>query len=123
MFVAPTRFAAGIPHKVHQAAAFGVPSVTTSLLARQLGWEDGRDLLVADSPDGFASAVQRLYTDQDLWRSIRSNALKRIADDCSVERFREALRETLRGGVSTELRTAPSVPPTDRTRKTVGSKA
>ena len=123
VFVAPTRFAAGIPHKVHQAAAFGVPSVTTSLLARQLGWEDGRDLLVADSPDGFASAVQRLYTDQDLWRSIRSNALKRIADDCSVERFREALRETLRGGVSTELRTAPSVPPTDRTRKTVGSKA
>lgn len=99
VFVAPTRFAAGIPHKVHQAAALGVPVVTTSLLARQLGWEDGRDLLVADTPETFASAVHRLYSDQDLWESIRTNALQRITTDCSVVRFREALRETLGGAV------------------------
>lgn len=122
VFVAPTRFAAGIPHKVHQAAAYGVPTVTTSLLARQLGWKDGLDLLVADTPEGFAAAVHRLYTDQDLWKGIRSNALKRIADDCSIERFRKALSETLKGDVPAQL-TAPSFPPTGRSHKTVRSNA
>lgn len=40
IFVAPTRFAAGIPHKVHEAAANAIPSVTTSILAKQLRWAD-----------------------------------------------------------------------------------
>ena len=33
VFIAPTRFAAGIPHKVHEATANGIPCVTTELLA------------------------------------------------------------------------------------------
>ena len=39
VFIAPTRFAAGIPHKVHEATAMGIPSVTTPLLAEQLDWQ------------------------------------------------------------------------------------
>src|SRR5262249_4608399 len=38
VFVAPTRYAAGIPHKAHEAAARGIPIVATPLLASQLGW-------------------------------------------------------------------------------------
>jgi glycosyltransferase involved in cell wall biosynthesis len=37
IFIAPTRYAAGIPHKVHEAAAHGLPCVATELIARQLG--------------------------------------------------------------------------------------
>ena len=37
VFVAPTRYAAGIPHKVHEAAARGVPIVATPLLAIAAG--------------------------------------------------------------------------------------
>src|SRR5262249_14438914 len=47
VFIAPTRYAAGIPHKVHEAAARGVPVVATPLIASQLGWTDGDCLLVA----------------------------------------------------------------------------
>jgi len=36
VFVAPTRFAAGVPYKVHEAASFGLPVVATDLLRRQL---------------------------------------------------------------------------------------
>ena len=43
VFVAPSRFAAGLPHKIHEAAARGIPVVATSLLAEQLGWRDGAD--------------------------------------------------------------------------------
>ena len=48
IFVAPTRYAAGMPYKVHEAASFGLPVVASELLRRQLGWQSGRDLLVAE---------------------------------------------------------------------------
>ncbi len=95
VFVAPTRFAAGIPLKVQQAAASGVPVVATSLLASQLGWSNERELLVADTPEAFSDAVYRLYTDPALWTQIRNNALQRIVKECSIEGFRSALQRAL----------------------------
>ena len=95
VFVAPTRYAAGIPHKVHQAAALGVPVVATSLLARQLGWRNGEHLLVADTPDEFAKAVTRLHGNAQLWANIRAGALGRVAQDCDPSVFAAALRGAL----------------------------
>jgi O-antigen biosynthesis protein len=92
IFVAPTRFSAGIPHKIHEAAAHGLPTVTTSLLGRQLGWEAGNDLLMADDDDSFANACIRLYQDQQLWNRLRQNALDRVPKECLPEAFSERLR-------------------------------
>lgn len=89
--VAPTRFAAGIPHKVHQAAAFGVPVVATTLIAEQASWLDGHDLLAASDASGFAEACTRLHRDEALWTAIRGNALDRCAADCSPETFRRSV--------------------------------
>src|SRR4029077_5049853 len=71
LFVAPTRFAAGIPLKVIHAAAHGLPVVCTSLLARQLGWSDGDDLLTADTAKDFAERCALLYSDGALWLHLR----------------------------------------------------
>ena len=87
IFLAPTRFAAGVPHKAHEAAAYGVPMVTTSLIASQLDWQDGGELLAADEPQAFAAAVARLYAEQALWENLRQNALDRVATDCSRATF------------------------------------
>ena len=95
LFIAPTRFAAGIPMKVHEAAARGLPVVATSLLARQLGWRSGEELLVADAPDAFAQACARLYTDAELWARIRAAGLGAVERDCSPERFRSTVAEVL----------------------------
>ena len=91
LLVAPTRFAAGIPHKIHQAAAFGVPVVASDLLVRQTGWVAGRDLLAASDAAAFADACANLYSDRLLWKRIREAALERCAEDCSPARFREAV--------------------------------
>ena len=88
VFVAPTRYAAGIPHKVHQAASLGVPIVATSLLARQLGWEHEKHLLVADTAEAFASAIQRLFADPKLWMRLREAALQKVSEECNSEEFR-----------------------------------
>lgn len=87
VFIAPTRFAAGIPIKIQEAAARGVPVVGRSLLARQLGWQDERDLLVGDTPQAFATACARLYRDAALWHRVRNAALDRVAIDCDPAKF------------------------------------
>lgn len=100
VFIAPTRFAAGIPHKVHQAAAMGVPVVTTSLLASQLGWRSGESLLAADTAKDFATAVASLYRNEILWNNLRDSALSRIKSDCDPTRFRDTLLHALEGDKS-----------------------
>ncbi len=96
VFIAPTRFAAGMPMKVHEAAAHGLPVVATSLLAEQLGWNDGLELLVADGADAFAAACARAYTDAALWERLRTEALRRVGVDCDPARFRDEVRALVR---------------------------
>jgi O-antigen biosynthesis protein len=97
IFVAPTRFAAGIPHKVHEAAAHGLPVVTTSLIANQLGWKHEYELLVADNPEDFAQQCLRLYEDPTLWKQLRNNALKKVEQECSPRYFTATLKNILKG--------------------------
>ncbi len=92
LFVAPTRFAAGVPLKIYEAAAHGLPVVATPLLAAQLGWQPGTDLLTGESADAFADACAALYRDAELWNDTRSNALRRMNDDCSPEAFSAQLK-------------------------------
>ena len=78
VFVAPTRFAAGIPLKAYDAAAHGVPIVTTPLVAAHLGWEAGRDLLVGDGAPALALRCAEAYRDGPLWRRLRDGALAQV---------------------------------------------
>lgn len=87
VFIAPTRYAAGIPMKVQEAAARGLPAAVTPLLARQLGWADGEAVAVGESAEAFALACQRLYQDPALWETVRSGALARIAAECEPAAF------------------------------------
>ncbi len=90
VFIAPTRFAAGIPFKVHEAASHGLPVVATRLLAGQLGWDDGAVLACdAADPAAFAAAVVELYRSETLWQTTRDRALARIARDCSPTAFKD----------------------------------
>ena len=95
VFVVPTRYSAGIPYKAHEAAAFGVPLVVSSLIAEQLSWKDHDECLVANSATEFAQACCRLYGDPRLWGVVRSNALRRIARDFSETAFSHAISSLL----------------------------
>lgn len=95
VFVAPTRFAAGIPIKVYDAAARGVPVVMTPLLAEQIDWRHEREVLVAGSPQEFVTQCQRLHNDRDLWKHIRAQALNRVKQDCDPQRFSRNVADLL----------------------------
>jgi glycosyltransferase involved in cell wall biosynthesis len=104
VFVAPTRYAAGQPYKVFEAASFGLPVVATELLRQQMNWESGQDLLSAEDwhPERFAQQVIALYQNEALWQRIRAGALERLRQENSRDRYVEAIGRILgpadRGG-------------------------
>lgn len=97
VFIAPTRFAAGIPHKVANAALHGLPVVATSLLAGQLGWRHDTELADGgdNDPERFAAQVGRVYCDESAWHTLRSAALRRAREDHGPEALRTALGRAL----------------------------
>jgi GT2 family glycosyltransferase len=95
VFVAPTRYGAGLPHKVHEAAARGLPVVATPLLVAQLGWQDGLHLAVGAGSDEFAAKCIDLYTNEMNWTKIRQAALDQIRKECSIEAFEARLKRIM----------------------------
>jgi glycosyltransferase involved in cell wall biosynthesis len=97
VFIAPTRFAAGAPYKVFEAASRGLPVVATELLREQLGWTAGQEILSADSSDpaGFAAGVLELYRNESLWQAIREGALRRLERENGKAGFTEAVAAVL----------------------------
>ena len=73
VFVAPILVGGGIIVKVLDAMAAGTPVVTTSYGNEGIGASPGRDLLVADDPEGFSSAVVRIFQDKELAEKLSSN--------------------------------------------------
>jgi GT2 family glycosyltransferase len=102
VFLAPTRFAAGIPFKVHEAASMGVPVMATDLLARQLGWQAGLDIVAcsAGKPAVFGGMLMALYSDEILWNTIRNEALERIKTECSCDAFTSKIGRILKLNVN-----------------------
>jgi GT2 family glycosyltransferase len=96
VFIAPTRFAAGIPHKIHEAAANGLPVAATRLLATQLGWTE-RELAIADDAAAFAAQCIELCTNADRWRLQRDAALARAREECSPSAFKRQVARILAG--------------------------
>lgn len=78
VFVVPLRRGGGTRLKVLDAMARGVPVVSTSIGCAGIDVAPGRDLLVGDEPDAFASAIERLLEDDRLWMTLSRRARHRV---------------------------------------------
>jgi glycosyltransferase involved in cell wall biosynthesis len=68
--VCPIRLRSGTQFKVLEAMALGVPVVATRLCIPGLAVEPGKHLLVADTPQEFASAVELVLDNHSLRASL-----------------------------------------------------
>lgn len=68
--VCPIRVQSGTQNKVLEAMALGVPVVATRVCCSGLAVEPGKHLLVADTPEEFASAVQLILDNPNLRASL-----------------------------------------------------
>jgi GT2 family glycosyltransferase len=100
VFVVPHPYSAGIPLKLCEAMARGLPAVVSELTALQLGVEDGREVLVGRTPQELAERVVRLYSDEALWRELRSNALEFVRRRHDPAALGRALDEIVAGALA-----------------------
>ena len=99
VFVAPHRFAGGVPLKVVEAMAAGIPCVVSKLLGHQLEVADGAEALVADDARDFAEKAIRLYHDAELWERVRQNAFRLVRNRYDPAKMRDLLREYVEASI------------------------
>ncbi|MBZ0158633.1 MAG: glycosyltransferase [bacterium] len=83
--VAPLRFGAGIKGKIGKCLSYGVPTVATPMAVEGMGLRDHHNILVADTPAGFADAVEEAYTDRVLWEYLSDAGLTSVRDSFSSD--------------------------------------
>ncbi|SHF57149.1 Glycosyltransferase involved in cell wall bisynthesis [Salegentibacter echinorum] len=76
--LAPIQFGAGLKGKLIQAMQFGTPSITSTVgsegIAGKLDWNGS----ICNTPEDFAMAAVKLYTDKDSWNEANKNGYKII---------------------------------------------
>ncbi|THD66229.1 MAG: glycosyltransferase [Bradyrhizobium sp.] len=85
--VVPLRAGGGTRIKLLEAAAWGVPAVSTSFGATGLGLRPGVDVVLADSEAGFARACISLLTEPYQAGRIANNARTRVRRDYDPGRW------------------------------------
>ncbi|MEP6986187.1 MAG: glycosyltransferase family 4 protein [Chloroflexota bacterium] len=76
--LAPVIYGSGIQIKVLEAFLTSTPLVATSVALRGLDVQDGREVLIADTPEEFAIAIERLLSDPKLRTEIGEAGRKYI---------------------------------------------
>ncbi|NWG53835.1 MAG: glycosyltransferase, partial [Hydrogenophilaceae bacterium] len=95
VFVAPIRYGAGVKGKVATSMAHGLPVVGTAIALEGMGYRDGEHVLQADTPEDFARASARLYTDEALWNRLSAAGHEIVAQYNSLETGRRVLEEAI----------------------------
>lgn len=100
VYAVPIRIGGGTRLKLYEAMAMELPIVSTTIGAEGLPLEDGKELLLRDSPPDFADAIVKLIRDPDSARSLGTRAGERVRRDFGWkrvgDRFTEILKETVR---------------------------
>jgi polysaccharide biosynthesis protein PslH len=78
LYVVPLRIGGGTRLKIYEAMAMEKAIVSTSIGAEGLPLENGRDILLADTPEAFADTVTRLLGDEKLAADIGKRAAEKV---------------------------------------------
>ena len=100
MVVVPLRIGGGTRLKIYEAMAAGKAVVSTAVGAEGLDYQDGRNIVIADTPDAFARSVTRLLQDDAGRRRLEDAGLALASQyDWShiAEHFEAVLERVVRG--------------------------
>ena len=81
--VVPLKSGSGIRLKILEAMSAGKLVISTTIGAQGITCTDGKDILIADTPEEFCEAIIRATTDIELVNHLKQNARKLILDNYS----------------------------------------
>jgi len=100
LFVAPHRFAGGIPWKISESMSRGLPVVITKLLADQLGI--GRECCgVGDNDTQFINQAVQIYNYSTRWDNCRNKSLQYIKNTHDPMTHRKQLLNSINKALKT----------------------
>ena len=89
--VVPLLSGSGIRVKIIEAMSLGKAVVATTVGAQGIGYTDGHNLLIADTPQQFVDQIQRCIADPDFCKALGRNAQDFIAQAYGVEGLTQRL--------------------------------
>ncbi|MCL4309987.1 MAG: glycosyltransferase [Actinomycetota bacterium] len=95
LMVVPLSIGGGSRLKILEALAAGTPVVSTAKGAEGLAVEDGRHLLIAETPAKFAEAIISLHKDNALYEHLKKNGRKLVEEKYDWPVQAEILEKTL----------------------------
>ena len=82
--VVPLLSGSGIRVKIIEAMSMGKAVVSTTVGAQGIDYTDGVDLLIADTPEAFASQIKRLVADDAYRRSVGEAAARLVTEEYNI---------------------------------------
>jgi len=94
LLAVPLRQGAGTRIKVLEAMAAGLPVVSTSKGCEGIAAENGRDLLIADTPEQFAAAALRIMRSKEAAGDLARNARRLVLEQYTWENAANVMGKT-----------------------------
>lgn len=83
--IVPLLSGSGIRVKIIEAMSLGKTVVTTSIGAEGINYTNGKDILIANTPEEFVAQIRRCVADQDFCRQIGHNAYELIVKEYGTQ--------------------------------------
>lgn len=80
VFVVPLRAGGGMRVKILDTWSWGLPIVSTSIGAEGIDICEGKNILIADQPEAFSTAILRAVTDHGLNQQLRQNGRRWVEE-------------------------------------------
>ena len=85
IMIVPILSGSGMRMKILEAAAMGLPIITTSVGVEGLDFENEKSCIIADVPQEFAAALGRIMSSEELRKELATNARAVYENKYSVE--------------------------------------
>jgi glycosyltransferase involved in cell wall biosynthesis len=79
VFVSPLRYGAGMKGKIGQSLEYALPIVSTSIGTEGMGLIHEQNVLEANTTEGFAEEIVKLYQNESIWNHLAANSQKAIS--------------------------------------------
>ncbi len=87
IMIVPLLSGSGIRIKIIEGMALGKTIISTTIGAEGINYEDGKDILIANTPEEFSKVVKKCIQDRNYCSAIGRNARKLIENDHNISKI------------------------------------